>query len=121
LVAEEGVFNEGADGCLFFGAYLADCSEVVVEAVGDGAFCFFEDERIWADGEGDGESSKDAEGGLAGAALVAAQLGDVDADPVGERRFSERPLSAEGGEAGSEGHGAQVDGCEQRTILLRGP
>jgi hypothetical protein len=48
------------------------------------AFVGVEDQLVGGDCEGDGEGSEDVEGGLVGAGLVAAQLGDVDADGVGE-------------------------------------
>lgn len=121
-MAEEGAFDEGADGVLFVGVEVVDGVEVVGDAVGEGAFVVVEDERICADVEGGGEAAEDVEGGLAGAGFVAAELGDVDADALGEGWLGEPSLFAEGGEADSEAHGGQVgDGCEQRTGLLRGP
>jgi hypothetical protein len=63
LVAEEGAFDEGADGGLFVGVELADGFEVVGDAFGGVAFVFVEDEHICADGEGDGEAAEDIEVG----------------------------------------------------------
>ena len=81
-MAEEGVFDEGADGGLFVGVELADGFEVVGDVVGDGSLVVVEDEQICADVEGEGEAAEDVEGGLAGAGFVAAELGDVEVDLV---------------------------------------
>ncbi len=74
LVAEEGAFDEGADGGLFVGVELADGFEVVGDLVGHGALAFVEDEHICAGVEGEREAADDVEGGLAGAGFIAAEL-----------------------------------------------
>jgi hypothetical protein len=102
LVAEEGAFDEGADGVAFVGVELVDGFEVVAEVVGDGAFFWVEEEHICADGEFGGEASEDVEGGLAGAGFVAAELADVDVDAVGEGGLGESAFASEGGEAVGE-------------------
>ena len=49
-MAQEGAFDEGADGVAFVGVELVDGFEVVAEVVGDGAFFWVEEEHICADG-----------------------------------------------------------------------
>lgn len=44
-MAEEGAFDEGADGVAFVGVELVDGFEVVAQVVGDGAFFWVEEER----------------------------------------------------------------------------
>ena len=58
-MSEEGAFDEGADGGLFFGVELGEGFEVVAEFGGDVGVAFFgvEDEHICADGEFGGEAS----------------------------------------------------------------
>ena len=107
LVAQEGAFDEGADGVAFVGVELVDGFEVVAEVVGDGAFFWVEEEHICADGEFGGEASEDVEGGLAGAGFIAAELADVDADAVGEGGLGESAFAAQGGEALGEVHGVE--------------
>ncbi len=75
------------------------------EACGWLSFFGVEEEHICADGEVGGEASEDVEGGLAGAGFVAAELGDVDADVVGEGGLCEAAFASEGGESFSEVHG----------------
>lgn len=106
-MAEEGAFEEGADGLAFVGVELVDGFEVVGEVVGGGAFFGVEEEHICADGQLGGEASEDVEGGLAGASFVAAELGDVDADAFGEGGLGEAAFASEGGEALSEVHGGE--------------
>ena len=64
---------------------MVECGEVHAQGVvGGAAFVLVEDEVVGGHGQGDGQGSQDVEGGLVGAGFVAAQLGDVDADGVGE-------------------------------------
>ena len=107
MVAEEGAFDEGADGVAFVGVELVDGFEVVAEVVGDGAFFWVEEEHICADGQFGGEAAQDVEGGLAGAGFIAAELADVDADAIGESGLGESAFAAQGGEALGEVHGVE--------------
>jgi hypothetical protein len=102
LVAEEGGFDEGADGGLFVGVELVEGGEVVFEVLGESFVVV--GEGVDAGGEGVGDAACDVEGGLAGAGFVAAELGDVDADGVGECLLGEAALVACAGEVVGEGH-----------------
>ena len=73
------------------------------------AFVGVEDEVVGGDGEGHGEVAEDLEGGLVGAGFIAAQLGDVDADGVGEGLLGHAALFADRGEAVGEVHGGRYE------------
>ena len=106
-MAEEGAFDECADGVAFVGVELVDGFEVVAQVVGDGAFFWVEEKHICADGQFGGEASEDVEGGLAGAGFIAAELADVDADAVGESGLGESAFATQRGEALGEVHGVE--------------
>lgn len=68
------------------------------------AFVLVEEQHICADAQRHGEPPQDIEGGLAGAALVALQLREVDADEFGELTLGERARFAQLCEAFGEVH-----------------
>lgn len=72
MVAQQGAFDEAADGVLFVGVELVEGFEVVGQIVGDAPFPFVEYEHICADVERQRHLAKHVEGGLAGAGFVAA-------------------------------------------------
>ena len=104
-MAEEGAFDESADGVEFVGVELVEGFEVEAEVgVGGAAFVVVEDERVCAGVESKGELAEHVEGGLVGARFVAADVGDVDAARVGKSLLGEASLFAEDGEAFCEVH-----------------
>lgn len=106
-MADEDAVDDGADGVLFVGVEVGDGLEAELPVVG-GVFVGVEDELIGVGVEREGESADDVEGGLRGALFVAADLGDVDADLVGEGLLGEALGVAEGGEAFGEVHAVHV-------------
>jgi hypothetical protein len=107
-VAQEGAFDEGADAVEFVGVKLVERSEVEPQALVLGAaFVGVEDEFVGRDRERDGGGPQDVEGGLVSAGLIAAQLGGVDADGVGESPLGHAALFADRGEAVGEVHGGE--------------
>lgn len=113
MFEEEG-FDDVADGGSFVGVELAGGFEGEAEVGVGAAFVVVEDQQVGGDVEGGGEAADDVEGGLGFAGFVAADLGDVELDGVGELGLGESALVAEGGEAFGEVHRK----CEQRTGLL---
>lgn len=96
VVAQECAFDEGADAGAFFGVELVERGEVQAQRLVLGAaFVGVEDEVVGGDGQSNGEGAQDVEGGLVGAGFVAAQLGDVDADGVGEGLLGHAALFAD--------------------------
>jgi hypothetical protein len=94
---------------LFLGAEAAGGFEVKLEGFVGASLVLVEDERICADGEGEGEAAEYVEGGLAVAGFVAAELGDVDTDAFGQYGLGEAAFFAEGGEAVGEVHVGEGD------------
>lgn len=108
-MAQEGAFDEGADAGAFVGVELVERGQVESEGLVLGAaFLGVEDEFVGGDGERDGQRAEDVEGGLVGAGFVAAQLGDVDTDGVGEGLLGHAALFAYRGEAVGEVHGGET-------------
>ena len=105
-MAEQDAVDEGADGCLFVGVEVGEGFEAQLpHVVGGGARLVVEDEFVGGGVEGEGEAADDVEGGLGLALFIAADLGDVEFDVVGELLLGEVALTAEGGEAFGEVHG----------------
>ena len=108
VVAQECAFDHGDDECLFVGWEVVEGFHAEAEVL-----CLWaalgvaEDEGVGGDGEGDGDGAENVEGGLVGAGFVAAELGDVDADAVGEDLLGEAGGLACAGEAGGEVHGSR--------------
>lgn len=78
------------------------------ELVLGAAFVRVENQLVGGDGECDGESAQDVKAGLVGAGFVASELGDVDADGVGEGLLGHAALFADRGEAVGEVHGGET-------------
>lgn len=75
-MAEEGAFDEPADGVELVGVELVEGFEVEARVgVGGAALVVVEDERVCAGVESKGELAEDVEGGLFGAGFVAADVG----------------------------------------------
>lgn len=110
-MSQEDGFDEVDDGGTFVVVELVEGFEVEAQvgAVGT-ALIFVEDQSVGADRERYGESSQDVEGGLAGAGFVASDLGDVDADLVGELLLGERGGLARSDQAGGANPNASYRG-----------
>ena len=79
-----------ADGCVVVGDEVGEGFEAELpHVVGGGARFVVEDEFVGGGVEGEGEAADDVEGGLGFALLVAADLGDVEFDVVGELLLGE--------------------------------
>lgn len=92
--ALEHFFDEG----FVVGLEAGDGFEDDFEIVAGRAFVGVEDEAVGGDGERSGEAAERIEGGLEGAALVALDLGGVDAGSFGEGLLGEAPFLPEAGE-----------------------
>lgn len=111
-------FDDGEDGGSFFGGHAGDGFEGVAQLALWGPSVVAEDEAVEGNAEDDGEAGEDVEGGLAGSGLVAAFLGDVDTDLIGEGLLGEPSLFAELDESLGEVH-AGLD-PRRRGHLLTG-
>lgn len=105
--AEEESFEGGFEVVAAVGVEAGGCFEGEFEVVVGSAFVGFEQERVCAGLERDGEVAEDVEGGLVGAGFVAADVRDVDAGAFREGLLGEASLFAEVGESVGEVH---VDG-----------
>lgn len=74
------------------------------------AIALAEDQRVGADGQGDGQLAEDSDGRLVGAGLVALELGDVDAHSLGQRRLRQAPSTPQLGQVLGELHDGNDSG-----------
>ena len=83
------------------------------------AIMLSEDERVSRHVHRDGDLGEHVEGGRTRPRFIAADLGDVDADAVGEGLLGQAPFFAGGGEAGGEVHEHVDCGYVDHTAALR--
>lgn len=106
LVSGEETFQHDLHGPTFLGIEVDSRLEGKPECliVGESGI-IAEDQRVRAHREGDGQAPQDAERRFRRSRLVALELGDMDAGPLGHRVLGEAACTTESSEPFGEVHG----------------